>query len=84
MLSIALTALKYWKPIAVGLAIFGLVVFYNIKIHEAREDGRRQLRAEQVSDFLKKNKDATDADDASRKCSLDPACRMQSDGFRRD
>lgn len=84
MLSIALTALKYWKPIAVGLIIVGLVIFYNIKIHEAKEEGRRQLRAEQISDFLKKSKDASDADDAARKCSLDPACRMKNDGYRRD
>jgi hypothetical protein len=48
------------------------------------KNGRNALLAEQARVVADKLKGAADEDEISRACSADPACRMRSDGFRRD
>ena len=73
-----------WKPIAAVLAVLGLIGWHKVQINAAWRDGRNALIAEQAEEAKRRNADAQAADDASRKCSSDPACRLQDDGFRRD
>ncbi|MFD2678176.1 hypothetical protein [Camelimonas lactis] len=50
----------------------------------AYERGKASVVADQITKERRLTDDANRADADARRCAADPACRMQSDGWRRD
>lgn len=73
-----------WKPLAIVAAVLVLWTWHKIEVNKAWNAGRSALIAEQVEEAKRRNADAQAADAAARKCAVDPACRLQDDGHRRD
>lgn len=67
----------------VGLAVLCLAVLAVLKYDVAR-DAVQAYRAKTLTKEAERVKAATDADDGSRRCALDPGCRLRNDGWRRD
>ncbi len=67
----------------VGLALLALAVAGWVKYDIAR-DAVQAFKAKLFTQEVGRVKNATDADDAARRCALDPACRLRDDGWRRD
>lgn len=82
----ALGLLKWFLgPIGryVGLALLCLTVAGWLKYDIAR-DAVQAFRSKLFTQEARRVKDATNADDAARRCTLDPGCRLRNDGWRRD
>lgn len=73
-----------WKIFAVIAGTLGLLAWHKIEVNRSWYAGRAALKAEQVEEAKRRNADAQEADAAARRCTADPACRLQDDGFRRD
>lgn len=73
-----------WKAIGIVVGLLALVAWHKIQVNQAWHAGRDALIAEQAEEAKRRNADAQAADAAARKCSADPACRLQDDGHRRD
>lgn len=67
--------------IAFGTA---LVLTHGAAYHLGKSFGETRLRAEIAKQVERRLNNAQTADDAVTRCLADPACRLQSDGFRRD
>lgn len=67
----------------VGLALLCLAALAWLKYDVAR-DAVQAFQAKMFTQEAGRVKDATNADDAARRCTLDPACRLRDDGWRRD
>lgn len=74
----------YWKPLALVAGVLALIGWHKWEVSRAWHAGRAALVAEQAEEAKKRGSDAQKADDAARRCSADPACRLQDDGHRRD
>jgi len=73
-----------WKPIAAGIAAL-LIIAACWRIHDAIwQAGYDARTAQAAAEVQRKLHDANLADDASRRCAADPACRLSNDGYRRD
>ena len=66
--------------VALVVILGALALIYR----EGRKNGEATLRAEIAAETERKLRDAATADDAAMRCAADPACRLRSDGFRRD
>lgn len=64
--------------VALGVSTLGVIVY------KIRKDAVASYRIEQTEKEVKKVREAEKANDASRRCSLDPDCRLSNDGYRRD
>lgn len=73
-----------WKAIGLVVGFLAVLGWHQLQIHKAWRAGREALIAEQAEEAKRRNADAQNADAAARKCSADPACRLQDDGHRRD
>lgn len=73
-----------WKALALVGGFLALLAWHKVQVNEAWRDGRAALVAEQAAEAKRRNDNANAANDASAKCALDDACRMQDDGHRRD
>lgn len=73
-----------WKLIAIVTSLFTLLTWHKLQVRNAWYEGRAALVAEQAVEAKRRNDNANAANDAAAKCSLDPACLLQSDGHRRD
>lgn len=68
--------------VLVGLGI-GWLYLTNIK-SKAYNQGYEAAISEMKKKEEKRVTNATKADDAAKRCSNDPRCRVQNDGYRRD
>jgi len=66
--------------VALVVILGALALIYR----EGRKSGEAQLRADIAAETNRRARDAATADDAAMRCAADPACRLRSDGFRRD
>ena len=73
-----------WKPIALVVGVLALVAWHTLQVYNAWHDGRAALAAEQAAEAKRRSDNANAANAAAAKCSLDPTCRLQDDGHRRD
>lgn len=73
-----------WKAGAAVLALLAVVGWHWNELRQARNAGRAAVLLEQAHEAAKRNNDATAADEASRACQRNPACRLSDDGHRRD
>lgn len=76
--------LANWKLVLVGLALLGagaLVLKIN---NDAYDRGYAAYQAEVAAATREKTDAANRADSDAARCSLDPACRLRDDGFKRD
>ena len=69
------------RYVVLALALAGAVAWLR---SDAASDAVTDAKAKRLGHETKRVEDATKADDASRKCAADPACRMSDDGWRRD
>ena len=74
-------SIRNWLTIAGVLAIVGGVIWLREASWNA---GYAAKTAEIIADETKRTNDANEADRAAAKCAADPACRVQSDRYRRD
>ena len=74
----------YWKPVALAAGLLALLAWHKVQVNNAWYAGRDALVAEQAAEAKRRNDNANAANDAAAKCSLDDACRMRDDGYRRD
>lgn len=75
---------KNWRVIGVVVGFLTVMAWHQLQVNKAWNAGRAALLSEQAEEAKRRNADAQAADAAARKCSADPACRLQDDGFRRD
>jgi len=73
-----------WKAGAVGAILILAFFWYKFEIAKAHREGRQAVLAEQAHEAARRNNDAAKADEISRTCQLNPACRLSDDGHRRD
>lgn len=66
-----------------GAALLCLAALTWLK-YDIAKDAVEAFRVKLFTQETRRVKDATDADDAARRCALDPACRLRDDGWRRD
>jgi hypothetical protein len=66
------------------LAVVALYGFYRYEMYRAFNAGKEYILAEQKKEIERRSSNAQQADEASRACAADPACRMRDDGHRRD
>jgi hypothetical protein len=67
----------------VGLALLALAVAGWLK-YDIAKDAVQAFKAKLFTQEAARVKNATDADDVAKRCALDPGCRLQDDGWRRD
>lgn len=67
----------------IGAAVVGFAALAFV-YHAIKDMGRQEERIERAAAIQRKLDNATIADDANTRCLADPACRLQSDGYRRD
>lgn len=75
---------KNWRVIGVVVGFLLVLGWHQLQVNKAWREGRAALIQEQADEAKRRNADAQAADAAARKCSADPACRLQNDGHRRD
>ena len=78
---LALISSPIGRSLALALAVAGALWWTYT---EGRKSGEAQLRADIAAETNRRARDAATADDAAMRCAADPACRLRSDGFRRD
>lgn len=83
-MAVLLLALAHWRPLALGLAAGALAILAWRWDEAAARRGYDTCRQEIAAAELRRTKDATDADEISRRCAADPECRLRRDPYRRD
>jgi len=76
--------LTNWRLVLGVAVVFGLGLAAWRIDSRAYERGRASALAEQAAIIEGKTDAANALEDARRRCNLDPACRLQDDGYRRD
>lgn len=79
-----LLLLSHWRALAVAAGAIALVLAAWRWDAAAVRRGYEACRAEIIAAEERRTEDATDADEAARRCAADPECRMRRDPFRRD
>ena len=77
-------AIANWRllaGVAAGLALIAAVWWIDSRGYER---GKSAALIEQSAKDRRLTDEANRADADARRCAADPACRMQSDGWRRD
>lgn len=76
--------LTHWRTVA-ALGAVAVLALLAWRINDlAYERGKADVLAERIQIERRLTDEANRADADARRCAADPACRLQSDGWRRD